>query len=87
MPPPNYTYTGPIDHTTVPNLANAKGKSVIVTGGANGMGKVTVRAFGAAGAFVTLMDCSGILTLPWILWVNIELSKMRKTLASNLQRI
>ncbi|KAJ5825866.1 Short-chain dehydrogenase/reductase SDR [Penicillium riverlandense] len=56
MPLPKYTYTGPIDHTTIPNLANAKGKSIIVTGGANGMGEAMVRAFSAAGAFVTFGD-------------------------------
>lgn len=56
MPLPKYTYTGPIDHTVAPELANAKGKSVIITGGANGMGEAMVRAFSAAGAFVTFGD-------------------------------
>lgn len=56
MPLPKYSYTGPIDHTVVPHLENAKGKSVIVTGGANGMGEAMVRAFVAAGAFVTFGD-------------------------------
>ncbi|KAJ6190505.1 Short-chain dehydrogenase/reductase SDR [Penicillium mononematosum] len=45
MPVPKYNYNGPIDHTVVPDLANAKGKSVIITGGANGMGEAMVRAF------------------------------------------
>lgn len=56
MPIPKYTYNGPIDHTVAPHLENAKGKSVIVTGGANGMGEAMVRAFSAAGAFVTFGD-------------------------------
>ncbi|KAJ5482167.1 Short-chain dehydrogenase/reductase SDR [Penicillium sp. IBT 31633x] len=56
MPVPKYTYNGPIDHTVVPDLANTKGKSVIITGGANGMGEAMVRAFSAAGAFVTFGD-------------------------------
>ncbi|KAJ5494438.1 Short-chain dehydrogenase/reductase SDR [Penicillium fimorum] len=56
MPLPKYTYTGPIDHAVVPDLANAKGKSVIITGGANGMGETMVRAFVEAGAFVTFGD-------------------------------
>ncbi|KAJ5687940.1 hypothetical protein N7455_006998 [Penicillium solitum] len=56
MPLPKYTYNGPIDHTVVPDLANAKGKSVIITGGANGMGEAMVRAFTEVGAFVTFGD-------------------------------
>ncbi|GAM33517.1 hypothetical protein TCE0_011r00466 [Talaromyces pinophilus] len=56
MPIPKYTYNGPIDHTIPPNLENVKNKSVIVTGGANGMGEAMVRAFVAAGAFVTFGD-------------------------------
>lgn len=56
MPIPKYTYNGPIDHTIPPNLKNVKNKSVIVTGGANGMGEAMVRAFVAAGAFVTFGD-------------------------------
>ena len=39
MPLPRYTYTGPIDHTIPANIKNVQGKSVIITGGANGMGK------------------------------------------------
>ena len=56
MPLPRYTYTGPIDHTVPPNRADLVGKSVIVTGGANGMGEVTVRDFVSAGAYVTFAD-------------------------------
>src|SRR5882757_4844025 len=56
MPLPCYTYTGPVDHTVKPDLSQIKGKSVTVTGGANGMGETMVRAFSAAGAFVTFGD-------------------------------
>ncbi|PLN78363.1 short chain dehydrogenase/ reductase [Aspergillus taichungensis] len=57
MPPlPKYEYTGPVDCTIPPDRAQLKGKSVIVTGGANGMGESTVRAFAAEGAFVTIAD-------------------------------
>lgn len=53
---PRYTYTGPVDHTVKLDLSKIEGKSVIVTGGANGMGEAMVRAFSAAGAFVTMGD-------------------------------
>ena len=56
MPLPRYTYTGPVDHTVVPDKSKVEGKSVIITGGANGMGEAFVRAFTAAGAFVTFGD-------------------------------
>jgi NAD(P)-dependent dehydrogenase (short-subunit alcohol dehydrogenase family) len=56
MPLPRYEYTGPVDHTALPDLSAARGKSVIITGGANGMGETCVRAFVAAGAFVTFGD-------------------------------
>ncbi|KAJ0149856.1 Uncharacterized protein HZ326_7640 [Fusarium oxysporum f. sp. albedinis] len=51
-----YAYNGPIDHTIAPQLENIRGKSVIVTGGANGMGEAFVRDFVAAGAWVTFAD-------------------------------
>lgn len=51
-----YTYDGPIDHTKTIDWAALRGKSVIVTGGANGMGETTVRRFVEAGAFVTFAD-------------------------------
>ncbi|KAH7086472.1 hypothetical protein FB567DRAFT_528027 [Paraphoma chrysanthemicola] len=56
MPIPRYEYTGPIDHTTPIDHAQLKGKSVIITGGANGMGETCVRHFAASGAFVTIAD-------------------------------
>lgn len=56
MPLPRYSYSGPTDHTVVPDRAKARGKSVIVTGGANGMGEACVRDFVAAGSFVTFAD-------------------------------
>ena len=59
MPLPRYTYTGPVDHTVPPTRAALVGKSVIVTGGANGMGEVAVRDFVSAGAFVTFADADG----------------------------
>ncbi|KAJ4322126.1 hypothetical protein N0V84_004961 [Fusarium piperis] len=51
-----YSYNGPIDHTTPPRLEAIRGKSVIITGGANGMGETCVREFVAAGAYVTFAD-------------------------------
>ncbi|KAL6364178.1 hypothetical protein LRP88_02094 [Fusarium phalaenopsidis] len=51
-----YTYNGPVDHTTPPWLDAIRGKSVIITGGANGMGETCVREFVAAGAYVTFAD-------------------------------
>lgn len=56
MPIPKYSYNGPIDATVEPDRTKARGKSVIITGGANGMGEVMVRAFAAAGSFVTFGD-------------------------------
>ncbi|PKS13177.1 hypothetical protein jhhlp_000521 [Lomentospora prolificans] len=56
MPVRKYTYKGPVDHTLPIDRSQAKGKSIIVTGGANGMGESCVRAFVAAGAFVTFAD-------------------------------
>jgi NAD(P)-dependent dehydrogenase (short-subunit alcohol dehydrogenase family) len=56
MPLPKYEYTGPIDHTVIPDRSKMVGRSVIITGGANGMGEVMVRQFVDAGAFVTFGD-------------------------------
>ncbi|KAL6720037.1 hypothetical protein ACLMJK_001958 [Lecanora helva] len=38
------------------DLSALKGKSVLITGGASGLGLATTRAFAAAGAFVTIAD-------------------------------
>lgn len=56
MPIAKYQYTGPIDHTLPIDHANLKGKSVIITGGANGMGETCVRHFVEHGASVTIAD-------------------------------
>lgn len=56
MPLPRYEYTGPVDHQIAPDRSQAQGKSVVITGGANGMGEACVRAFVDAGAFVTFGD-------------------------------
>ncbi|KAL5352064.1 hypothetical protein ACLOAV_002007 [Pseudogymnoascus australis] len=53
---PRYAYNGPVDHTVAPDTTQMKGKSVIVTGGANGIGEACVRAYVKAGAFVTIAD-------------------------------
>ena len=55
-PVPNYTYSGPIDHTVPVDKSKLKGKSVVITGGANGIGEVAARLFVADGAFVTIGD-------------------------------
>jgi len=51
-----YTYTGRVDCTTRPNVGVLEGKSIIVTGGANGLGESYVRAFSKYGAYVTFGD-------------------------------
>ena len=56
MPVSPYKYNGPIDHTLPIDRSKARGKSVIITGGANGMDEATLRAFVAVGAFVTFGD-------------------------------
>ncbi|KAF3002590.1 hypothetical protein E8E13_008327 [Curvularia kusanoi] len=56
MPIEKYTYRGPVDHTTPIDSSQVAGKSVIITGGANGMGETCVRNFVAAGANVTIAD-------------------------------
>ncbi len=56
MPLTRYEYTGPIDHTVVPDRTVCRGQSVIVTGGANGIGESCVRQYVEAGAFVTFGD-------------------------------
>ncbi|KUM57664.1 hypothetical protein ACN42_g9509 [Penicillium freii] len=44
-----YTYAGPIDCSKPINVENLKGKTAIVTGGANGLGEAYVRALVAVG--------------------------------------
>ena len=56
MPLPRNEYTGPTDHTVKPSRENLEGKSIIVTGGANGIGEACVREFVSAGSFVTFAD-------------------------------
>ncbi|KAK5406534.1 hypothetical protein LTR90_010378 [Exophiala xenobiotica] len=56
MPLPAYANNGPVDCSVKPDTGTLKGKSVVVTGGANGFGESHVRAFAAAGAFVTFGD-------------------------------
>lgn len=55
-PVPRYSWTGPVDHTIPVDKSILKGKSVIITGGANGMGEVAARRFVEHGAFVTVAD-------------------------------
>jgi NAD(P)-dependent dehydrogenase (short-subunit alcohol dehydrogenase family) len=55
-PVPKYTYNGPIDHTIPVDKPKLKHKSVIITGGANGIGEVAARQFVADGALVTIGD-------------------------------
>ncbi|KAF2172703.1 hypothetical protein M409DRAFT_16664 [Zasmidium cellare ATCC 36951] len=55
-PVPRYSWNGPVDHTIPVDKSKIKGKSVIITGGANGMGEVAARRFIIDGAFVTVGD-------------------------------
>ncbi|KKZ59969.1 hypothetical protein EMCG_00811 [[Emmonsia] crescens] len=45
-----------LDCSIPPSLENLRGKSVIVTGGASGLGRAFVRRFAEAGAYVTFGD-------------------------------
>ncbi|KIW92818.1 uncharacterized protein Z519_06667 [Cladophialophora bantiana CBS 173.52] len=56
MPLPAYTNNGPVDCSIKPDVTDLKGRSVVITGGANGFGEAFTRAFAAAGAFVTFGD-------------------------------
>ncbi|EXJ69763.1 uncharacterized protein A1O5_06834 [Cladophialophora psammophila CBS 110553] len=56
MPLPAYANNGPVDCSIKPDTNVLKGRSVVITGGANGFGEAFTRAFAAAGAFVTFGD-------------------------------
>jgi FlaA1/EpsC-like NDP-sugar epimerase len=43
-----YTYTDPVNNKVLPDETKLKGKSIIVTGGANGIGEALVRSLVAA---------------------------------------
>ncbi|KAH7142122.1 short chain dehydrogenase reductase [Dactylonectria macrodidyma] len=53
---PEYQDNGPVAATNRVNADGLKGKSVIITGGASGLGKAYAKAFVEAGAFVTIGD-------------------------------
>ncbi|KIW91697.1 uncharacterized protein Z519_07665 [Cladophialophora bantiana CBS 173.52] len=52
----NYTYSGPVNCTREPNVGIVKGKTVIITGGANGIGAVYTKNLVQAGAYVMIGD-------------------------------
>ncbi|KAF2273895.1 NAD(P)-binding protein, partial [Westerdykella ornata] len=54
--PSSFYCTQPIDFSKPLDTDSLKEKSVIVTGGANGIGLASARAFAEAGAYVTILD-------------------------------
>ncbi|KAJ3530540.1 hypothetical protein NM208_g9282 [Fusarium decemcellulare] len=56
MSVPQYSNSDPVDTATLPSVDSLSGKSVIVTGGASGLGKAYVDAFVKAGSYVTIAD-------------------------------
>ncbi|EFX06215.1 short chain dehydrogenase reductase [Grosmannia clavigera kw1407] len=56
MPIPEYQDIGSLNILAQPDTKTLSRKSVIVTGGASGLGKAYAEAFFAAGAFVTIAD-------------------------------
>ncbi|KIV81007.1 hypothetical protein PV11_08461 [Exophiala sideris] len=56
MPVPEYHDRGPVKIPASSDTKNLTGKSVLVTGGASGLGKSYAQAFAEAGAFVTVVD-------------------------------
>ncbi|KAK5311761.1 hypothetical protein LTR93_011603 [Exophiala xenobiotica] len=51
-----YKYNGPIDCMIAINPGNVKGKTALITGGANGLGEAYARALLDAGAYVVIGD-------------------------------
>ncbi|RAQ57207.1 short chain dehydrogenase/reductase family oxidoreductase [Aspergillus flavus] len=56
QPAPGYTHNGPVDCSLPFDTNNLKGKTAIVTGGANGLGEGYVRALVAEGVNVCIAD-------------------------------
>lgn len=58
MAPTEFNHAHAIDPSSPLNTSNLKGKSVVITGAASGIGEASMRAFISAGAFVTFGDLS-----------------------------
>jgi 5'-hydroxyaverantin dehydrogenase len=55
LPPPSRP-SNPVDFSTALDSSSLKGKNVLITGGATGIGQACVVAFANAGAYVTIAD-------------------------------